>query len=257
MPVITITSDWGEKDHYSGTVKGAILSKMPEVTIVEITHNITPFDSEEAAFVLRHAYPSFPAGTVHIIGINTEESNKHAHTVAEKDKQFFIGTDNGIFSLLFDSLPEKIGELTLNQDSDYFTFSTRDRFVSAAVHLAAEKPFEEIATLKEKVVEKILLKPVESKDMIKGHVIYIDNYENVISNIREKQFAEIRQGRKFSIIFRSYQINKISKSYTDVPAGEIMALFNTGGHLEIAINQGNAAGLLGLGLKDMIRIEFN
>ncbi|MCB0804322.1 MAG: SAM-dependent chlorinase/fluorinase [Bacteroidales bacterium] len=256
MPIITLTSDWGDKDHYAGAVKGAILNKMSDITIVDISHKIPPFDIEQAAFILRNSYPSFPPGTVHIIGINTEESDKTGHTVVEYKRQFFIGTDNGIFSMLFDGKPDKVGELTINQDSDYFTFSTRDRFVSAAVHLASGNPMNEICDLKDNIVEKILLKPVEDAGMIKGHVIYIDNYENVITNITESYFKEIRKGRGFSIVFRSYEISAISKSYNDVARGEILALFDTGGYLEIAINQGNASGLLGLDLKDMIRIEF-
>jgi len=213
MPIITITSDWGEKDPYSGAVKGTILSKMPEAVIVEISHRIPPFDVEQAAYILKSCYTSFPAGTVHIIAVNTEESDKFAHTVVKHSGQYFIGTDSGVFSLIFEEAPAQIGELTLNQDSDYFTFSSRDRFVSAAVHLAAGKPMMDICDPKEKLLEKILLKPVVSDAEIKGHVIYIDNYENIISNISENQFKEIRKGRKFNIFFRSYNIRKISKSY--------------------------------------------
>jgi hypothetical protein len=257
MAIITLTSDWGLKDHYCGAVKGAILSKMPEATIIDISHTIPSFEIEQAAFVIRNAYKNFPGGTIHIIGINTEESEKNPHTVVEFNKQFFIGTDNGIFSLIFDKKPDKIVELGIPQDSDFFTFSSRDRFISAAVHLAQEKKIEELGSLKEKFIEKILLKAVVDNNIIKGHVIYIDSYENIITNIKKPLFIEISNGRKFNIFFRTHEISKMSSSYTDVPVGEILALFNSIRHLEIAINQGNAAGLLGLDYKDMIRIEFN
>ena len=256
MPIITLTSDWGQKDHYAGAVKGAILTKMPEATIVDISHQIPPFEIEQAAFVLKNAWRNFPKGTVHIIGVNTEESDKFGHTVVEKDGHFFIGTDNGVFSLLFDQLPDKIIELTITQESNHFTFSTLHRFVKAAVHLAAGKPVEELGSVHDKLVEKILLRPVVDEQVIKGHVIYIDRYENVITNITEGLFKEIGKGRKFSIVFRSYSITKLSQSYTDVAPGEILALFDSSGILEIAMNQGNAAGLLGLDYKDMVRIEF-
>lgn len=256
MAIITLTSDWGLRDHYSGAVKGAILTKMPEATIIDISHTIPSFEIEQAAFVIRNAYRNFPDGSVHIIGINTEESDKNPHTVVEFNKQYFIGTDNGIFSLIFDSKPDKIVELNIPQDSDFFTFSSRDRFVSAAIHLARGKKIEELGNLKDKIIKKILLKPVIDNDVIKGHVIYIDSYENIITNIREQLFREICMGRKLSIFFRTYEIKKISRSYTDVPVGEILALFDSNGHLEIAMNQGNAAGLLGLDYKDLIRIEF-
>jgi len=257
MPIITLTSDWGLKDHYTGAVKGVILTKMPEVRIVDISHNIPSFEIEQAAFVIKNSYANFPRGTVHILGINTEESDTYAHTVVEVDGQFFIGTDNGIFSLIFDQKPDKIVELNILQESDCFTFSSRDRFVKAAIHLAQGKKIEELGNLKESIVEKILLKPVFNNDIIKGHVMYIDSYENIITNVSQSFFKEARKNRMFNIIFRSYEINKISRSYTDVAPGEIVALFDSSSYLEIAMNQGNAAGLLGLGIKDMIRIEFS
>ena len=256
MPIITLTSDWGLKDHYLAAVKGSILKRLPGCTIVDITHDIPPFNIEQAAFVVKNAYPNFPDGTVHIIGINTEESDKFPHTVIEIDNQFFIGTDNGIFSLIFDKQPDHILELTIPQDSDFFTFSTRDRFVKAAIHIAQNKPLKELGEPKSKLNEKILFKPVTDQNTIKGHVLYIDGYQNIITNIEESLFKEIGHGRKFNILFRTYSINKISRSYTDVAPGEIVALFDSNQYLEIAMNQGNAAGLLGLDYKDMIRIEF-
>jgi S-adenosylmethionine hydrolase len=257
MPILTLTSDWGLKDHYAGAVKGAILSKMPEATIVDISHDIPSFEIEQAAFVIRNSYKNFPKDTVHIIGINTEESDKFSHLVVKVEDQYFIGTDNGIFSLIFDKKPDKIIELQIPQDSSFFTFSSRDRFVSAAVHLAQGKKMEELGEKRDSIVEKILLNPVVEKNVIKGHVVYIDSYENIITNIRESLFSEVGKGAKFNIFFRSYEITKISTSYTDVPIGEILALFDSNGYLEIAMNQGNAAGLLGLNFKDMIRIEFS
>lgn len=257
MPIITLTSDWGLKDHYLGAVKGAILSRLPEALIIDITHTIPSFNSEQAAFILRNAYPNYPKGTVHILAINTEESEKFPHTAIRYNGHYFIGTDNGVFSLLCDKPPDKVVEIQVPQDTDYFTFSTRDRFVKVAVHLAKGGKIEELGKVKNKILEKILLKPVIDKDVIRGHVMYIDSYENVIINITEPLFSENRKGRKFSIFFRSYEIKKISRSYQDVPPGEILALFDSNRYLEIAINQGNAAGLLGLDYKDMIRIEFH
>ncbi len=257
MPIITLTSDWGLKDHYLGAVKGAILSRLPEALIIDITHTIPSFNSEQAAFILKNAWSNYPKGTVHIIAVNTEESEKFPHTAIEYNGHYFIGTDNGIFSLLCDKPPDKIVEIQVPQDTDYFTFSTRDRFVKVAIHLAKGGRIEELGKVKNRILEKILLKPVIDKEVIKGHVMYIDSYENVITNITEPVFNEKKKGHKFSIFFRSYEIKKISRSYQDVPPGEILALFDSNRYLEIAINQGNAAGLLGLDYKDMIRIEFH
>ncbi len=256
MPIITLTSDWGQKDHYIGAVKGAILSKISDVTIIDISHSIPPFNIEHAAFVLKNCFRNYPEGTVHIIGVNTEESDKNPHIVVKAYNHFFIGADTGIFSMILDQPPETIIEMDIIQDSGFFTFSSRDRFAKAAAHLAAGKDIAELGNKIESLNKKILFEPVVTENLIKGHVIFIDSYENIITNIKEPLFKEVGNGRKFTIGFRTYEINKLNRSYSDVPVGEIVALFNSGGYLEIAMNQGNAAGLLGMDSKDLVRVEF-
>ncbi len=258
MAIITLTTDWGFKDHYTGAVKGALLSLMPDVTIVDITHHIPQFDIEPASFVIRNCYYNFPKGTVHIIGINTEASIESPHTAILYDGHYFIGADNGIFSLIFSGKPEKIIELNITQDSDYFTFSTRDVFVKAAVMILQGKKLEEIGFEKQTLNEQLHLSPVIEANTIKGNIIYVDSYENAISNISEKLFREVGKGRKFVITFRSgYEIEAISQAYKDVDPGEKLALFGTSGNLEIAMNMGNASSLLGLKMRDSVRIDFD
>lgn len=256
MSVITLTSDWGLKDHYLGAVKGKLLKLLPDTQIVDISHQITPFSSMQAAFVLRNCYHDFPEGTIHIIAVNTEESDKFPHCIIEIEKQYFIGTDNGTFSLLFDKNPDRIIELDILQDSNHFTFSTYDRFIKAAVELVKGTDLEKLGDKREKLVEKISFNPVTEGNIMKGIVIYVDNYENVITNITEDKFKDFGKNRKFDILLRGESLNKIHTSYSDVPVGEIVALFGTHGHLEIAVNQGNASSLLGLYLDRTIRIEF-
>lgn len=256
MAIITLTSDWGCKDHYLGAVKGKFLKLLPETIIIDISHNITPFNIEQAAFIIKNSYTNFPEGTIHIIAINTEESTTHPHTIVYIDEQYFIGADTGIFSLIFDKKPDKIIELDILQDSDYFTFSTRDRFVNAAVRLAKGEDLEKLGDLKDSINQKILFEPVTEKDVIKGIVTYIDSYENLFTNISENLFNQVGKGRQFSIYFRTNEVNKINKSYNDAPEGEIIAIFSSTGLLQIAINKGNASSLLGMSHKDPIRIEF-
>ena len=258
MAIITLTTDWGLKDHYAGAVKGTLLSLMPDITIVDITHNIPTFDIEPASFVIKNCYNNFPKGTIHIIGINTEASIETPHIVALYDGHYFIGADNGIFSLIFQDKPEKIIELNITQDSDYFTFPTRDVFIKAAYLIITGEKFENLGYEKQTLNEMIQLKPVIEVNSIKGNVIYIDSYENVILNITENLFREVGKNRRFSISFRSgYEIDTISHAYKDVDAGEKLALFGSSGFLEIAINMGNASSLLGLKMKDSIRIDFD
>lgn len=257
MAIITLTSDWGLKDHYTGAVKGALLSLIPDATIIDITHEIPPYDIEPASFVIRNCYHNFPKGTIHIIGINTEASIENPHIVALYDGHYFIGADNGIFPLIFAGKPEKIIELTITQDTDYFTFSTRDVFVKAAYLLSRGDKPEQIGVVRDNLFERISLRPVIEANIIKGNVIYIDAYENVITNITEDLFREIGKGKKYTISWRSgYEITEISHAYKDVDPGEKLALFGSTGHLEIAMCMGNASSLLGLKMKDSVRIEF-
>ena len=258
MAVITITSDWGLKDPYLASVKGAILSHLPDVTIVDISHQITPFDMNQASFVLRNSYRSFPAGTVHLIGINTEASIETPHTLVLYDGHYFIGADNGIFSLVFDRDPEKIIEIDVIQDSDYFTFSERDVFVKVAVHILSGQPAEKLGVPRSSLTRMISFQPVVDGSVIKGKVTYVDVYENLITNIGHHLFRTVGKGNRFTITFRNpqYVIHTLSTSYSDVPEGEMLAIFGTSGMLEIAMNRGNASSLLGMEVDDPVRIEF-
>ncbi len=256
MGIITLISDWGLSDYYVAAVKGMIYKFIPDVHIVDISHQIQPFDSAEAAYVLKNAYPSFPEGTVHIIGINTEESLKDIHIVAYYDKQYFIGTDDGIFSLIFDGEPESIYELDIPLESSIHTFSSRDRFAKAAAHLVSGGKPEELGAEKEELVKKMLFNPPINEDSLKGMIIHIDNYHNLITNITKSEFKKFTSGSKFDISFRSqkYKASEIHDSYGDVRPGEIVALFTSNELLEIAINRGKAASLLGIHKKDSIVI---
>jgi S-adenosyl-L-methionine hydrolase (adenosine-forming) len=258
MPIITLTSDWGLKDHYLGSVKGAIFRLLPDAQVVDICHDVPAFDLNQAAFIIKNFYPDFPEGSIHILGLNSEASISNPHTVVYHKGHYFIGADNGIFSMIFDETPEKIMELDVYQDSDYFTFPTRDVFVKVACHLASGKPLEELGHPRKTVLKKISFKPVFDGNLIKGKVIYIDSYENVFTNITEKFFAEHAKGKKFAILFRTaaYRITELSKSYNDVVEGEMLALFNSSGYLEIAINLGKASSLLGLKIDQPVLIEL-
>lgn len=256
--IVTLTSDWGLRDHYIAAVKGALISRLPDVRIVDISHHIDPFNLKQGSFVLRNAFPAFPKGTIHIVGINTEESETTPHIALLHDGHFFVGTDNGIFTLMFDVLPEKIIELEITQDSGYFTFSTRDRFVKAAVHLAKGGPIEELGNLRSDLKALISMQPQIDGNTIAGRVIYIDNYENVFLNISYTELENTGHKRKFSLNIKGhkYQINQLRSAYSDVPNGEIAVIASATGFIEIAINQGNAASLLGLHTDDVVLIEF-
>jgi len=248
MPVITLTSDWGLTDHYVGAVKGAILSKLPGAVIVDISHQIKHYDIRHAAFIIRNSYPDFPAGSIHIVAIDSIESDSQPHVVVKAKGHYFIGADSGLFSLILDEEPEQIISLRVPQDTGYFTFPSRDRFAKVACHLAAGKDLAELGEPLPALVVKLPLKAIIEKGMITGRVMYVDSYENAILNITEKEFRETIGNKPFSIHLRrsGHVIDRIVTAYGDVGEGEMCALFSSTGLLEIAINRGKASSLLGL-----------
>ena len=260
MSIITLTTDLGIKDHYVSIIKGEIYKQISEINIVDISHEITKFDIQEAAFVFKNSYKHFPEGTVHIIGINDELSNDNQHLAISINNQFFIGADNGIFSLIFDeTYPDKIIRLNIELESNNLTFAIKDVFLKAACHLIRGGTLEmlgnQIPDFKNKAA---MIKAVTSKDSIRGSIIHIDSYGNATTNINQETFNNISLGRNLEILYgkETESITKIRKQYKDVDEGERLALFSTDGLLEIAINQGKANELLGLYLYDIIRIEF-
>tara|TARA_B100000780_G_C21094885_1_gene441485 strand:- start:300 stop:1103 length:804 start_codon:yes stop_codon:yes gene_type:complete len=266
MAIITLTSDYGTKDYFTAAIKGALLSEAPEVQIVDISHKISPFNTEEAAYILKNAYHHFPEGTIHMIGIDAEATPNKLHIVCKVDGHYFIGADTGIFSLMFRHFKaEQIIALNISQDDDSIPFPMKDVFVKAACHINRGGTLQVIGRKINELKDLIDFQPTLSADrkILNGQVIYIDHYGNIISNITEKVFKESFAGVEFEIkLPRKYSIKTLHKSYSQVAEGEMLALFNSAGHLEVAMNKGDtnrangASGLLGIKVKDPIRIEF-
>lgn len=258
MAIITLTTDLGLKDYYIAAVKGTILKELPDTTIIDITHEIPSFDLQKTALIVKNCYLDFPKGTIHIIGVNSESDVDTPHVAIQHNEHYFIGADNGMFSLIFDTLPDKVVDLTLSQDTDRITFPTKDVFVKAACHIARGGTLEVIGKVKQEIAVRSMFRAVSENNIIKGMAIYIDHYGNALINITESMIKEFGRGRPFTIFFRSaeYSINKISNSYNDVPDGERVALYSSSGYLEIAMNKGNASKLFGINQGDVIRIEF-
>ena len=258
MAVITLTTDLGLVDNYVASVKGAILKGYPEATIIDITHEVPSFDLQKSAFILRNCYQDFPEGTVHIIGVNSEADVNTPHVALFANGHYFVGADNGVFSLIFDNPPEKVVELTISQDTNRITFPTKDVFVKAACHIARGGTLEVIGTAKYELSVRTMFRAVSENNIIKGIATYIDHYGNVITNISESQFKNFGNGRPFKILFRreEYEIDVISSAYSSVIEGERVALFSSTGYIEIAINKANASKLFGINQGDTIRVEF-
>lgn len=259
MAIITLTTDMGLSDYYVAAVKGSILSEMSEVTIVDVSHVIAPFDRFKAAFVLKNAYHHFPDGTVHIIGVETFEDEATMHVAVKINNHYFIGADSGIFSLMFpNQQADEIVQLTIQQEAEHQSFPLFNVFVKGACHMARGGSLETIGRKIQNFRQSLMISPTLGELHLGASIVHIDSFGNIITNIRQELFEEQRQNRRFVIIFRrnSKNISRLSKGYNDVIDGDVCAFFNSSNFLEIAINRGSIARLFGAKLNDIIRIEF-
>ncbi len=247
MPLLTFTSDIGIQDFMPGAIKGQIIQADPSFQIIDITHLLSPFNYPQAAYVCRNAIKNFGPGTFHLILINLFDE-KLEHLLLIEHNGHYIGcADNGLVTMILEEVPQKITALTLDKNRPKNVLYCTEVFAKAFSSLAAGTPFSEIGYPDISIKVKNPLRPMLGSNWIEGQIIFIDNFENVIVNISKEEFEEQRKGRKFSIVFKRDEIiEKLSETYADVQEGEKLALFNSAGYLEIAINKGNAAGLFGL-----------
>lgn len=247
MPLLTLTSDIGQQDFLIGAVKGQLLQSNAGFTLVDVSHNLPPFNYPQAAYVCRNAIKNFPAGTFHLILVNLFDEKPEHLLLAEHNGHFIGCADNGLLTMILEEVPQKVVALPLEPTEQKNTIYCTSVFAKAFNNLHNGKTIEETGDAGISINVKNPLRPVFGNDYIEGQIIFIDNFENVIVNISRDEFEEQRRERSFKIIFkRDEVIDKISETYADVNEGEKLAIFNSAGYLEIAINKGNAAGLLGL-----------
>lgn len=258
MGVITLTTDLGYRDFYQAALKGSIISLLPNVRLVDITHEIPSFNIQKAAFILQNAYHYFPKDTVHLIGIDTVFQEGSRYLAMKYNGHYFVGADNGIFSILLgENKAEKLVEIELLQDLRFLHFPLADILVKAACHIANGDNIDDLGPAIDAPLQRVTLAPIVDNNMIKGHVSYVDSFGNAISNISKELFNHVQKGRNFILHFkRNETIEMMSWHYNEVGEGEKLCLFGISNYLEIAINKGNASTLLGLYPDETIMIEF-
>ncbi len=276
MPIVTLTTDFGHKDYSVSVIKGALMQQISDITIIDISHEISPYNPSETAYILKNAFRSFPDGSIHIIGVESEWTPENVHLVMEFEEHYFICSDNGILSMIKDDVAAtKIVEINIH-GKIVSAFPVFDIFINVAAHIARNGKLEVIGKSVKEIKELTDIKPVINKDknQILGSVIYIDNYGNLITSIKESLFLEIGKSRNFTIFARSVKFKKIFKSYSqaidfNLPKGKReedgkkIALFNSAGHLELAVYKSNpqtvggAGSLFGLGYRDPVTVKFD
>ncbi|GMN12066.1 SAM-dependent chlorinase/fluorinase [Croceitalea sp. MTPC9] len=275
MAIITLTTDFGYKDHFVAAIKGNILKEVPNATIVDISHAISPLDTLECAYVLKNAYHHFPKDSIHIIGMDSEESVENEHIAVFANGHYFIGANNGVISLIVKDLkPEQVTQISI-PNTEINSFPVLEVFTKVACHLARGGKLGVVSNSFSSLKEIKVLEPRvtnEGKTII-GNVIYIDNYGNVVTNITKTLFEAYRNGRPFEIIARRQKITAIYNSYNDIVnynlpknqrkgPSDLLAIFNSSGNIELAIYKsdlnsvGGASTLLGLTNDAMITINF-
>lgn len=275
MSIITLTTDFGTKDHFVGAIKGTIYSELPSARIVDISHHISPFNITETAYILKNAYKSFPEGSIHIVGVDSELNAENKHIALKLDNHYFICPDNGVMSLLATEIkPEKIVEINIH-DRIATSFPVLDVFVKVACHIERGGTLEVIGKVIHDIKKMVELQPTigTGSNSIAGNIIFIDNYGNAISNISRKLFQDVGKGREFEVIANTYSFTKIYNKYSDIidfslpkvqrqKDGSRLALFNSANYLEIAIYRSNvktvggASSLLGLNYRDVLTVRF-
>jgi S-adenosylmethionine hydrolase len=255
MAIVTLLTDSGEIDHYVAAIKARILRENPAAVIVDLTHRIATCDIAHAAFVLRSVFRDFPPGTVHLTGVHATGNRDDQPVALQLEDHFFVGSDNGLFSLISDCQP---GQLVLleTEDGSPGTFPERDVFAPAAARLAAGTPLHELGKPVDSLKRMTDRHVKATRKLISGNVIHVDSYGNLITNIPQSTFEAVRQDRSFTIQFGGEKFRRLHTRYNQAEEGECVLLFNSLGLLEIGIYKGNASELLGLTYDSMVNISF-
>ena len=256
MPLITLITDYGTQDFYVGSLKGNLYSACEEARLVDITHEIPRHKLVQAAYVLKSCFADFPEGTFHLVLTDTEKDEGKPVLFKYKE-HFFLGVDNGLFNMFTDGAsPDWIIEL--DPEKVKCESKNHNKFFSTVIAALNEGiSAKKLGKVSNKLLSINAPRPAYGDWGIRGEVIYIDMYENVVLNIDKELFDAHCAEKPFFIEFKNLdRIEKICKSYSEVNPGEVLVFFNNSGYLEIAVNHGKAASLLGLKLETKVQIDF-
>jgi S-adenosylmethionine hydrolase len=247
VAIVTLTSDFGAKDYLAGAFKGRLLNQYALCNLIDITHEIAPFNFSEAAYIIKNSVTHFPSHSFHLLLVNMFDSVHSLPILAFHKGQYFGAPDNGLLPMVLGCQPEQAVALPIDVKNQFNSLAWADLFGKAISHIENGMPFQNLGSEPQQISEKNSLLANYGEDFIDGRIIFIDRFENVVVNISRAEFETVGKGRPFTIAFKSKDtIQKINEGYPQVSEGSSLAFFNAAGYLEIAVNKGNAAGLFGL-----------
>lgn len=253
-PLVTLTTDFGMDTAAIAAVKGRLHSLLSDFQFIDVSHHINPFDIAAAAIELGRVLPYFGENTLHLVAVDDELKRHGRYLMAQSGSCAVLAADNGIIGLLPEDFQENIREIP-----DEFCSETLSPAidimapVTAAWFAGGSDGWNQVSDYKRLQLQR----PFFADDNIRGNVLYVDGYCNVVTNISREMFNRYTAGRQFSIALNRFdRIHKISESYADVPEGEALAYFNVQGLLSVALNRQKASGLLGLKKMSSIIIEI-
>jgi hypothetical protein len=257
--VITLTTDFGTADHFVGTMKGVILSIAPRVRIVDITHEIAPYEIGEASFVLAQAWRYFPKGTIHVVVVDPGVGGARRPILAAAEGHHFIAPDNGALTMIYDAAPAKVRVISnakLMGKQVSRTFHGRDVFAPAAAHLARGVPAARFGKLIEDYARWSLAKPVRlSHNVWTGSILKVDRFGNLITNLHIDEFPDVKT-RPLELRVGVERVRRLALTYAETEIGEVCVIIGSSGYLEVAANQDSAAKKLGSGAGAPVELEI-
>ena len=257
-PIVAFLTDFGTRDHYAGVMKGVVLSICPDVTVVDVTHDLPAHDLTAAAYELAATYKYFPAGTIFVTVVDPGVGSTRRGIAVEAGDWKFVAPDNGVLTMVLRETPAKkaveLTERRYARPTISKTFEGRDRFAPAAAWLAKGTNITALGRPAHDLVELALPDLEETREEITGAVVRIDRFGNAVTNIDRKTFDRLAAGRTVVIEAAGKPIERIVATYADIPRGDVCALFGSTEHLEFASQQGSAAEIRGLAFGTPVRV---
>ncbi|MFT6873249.1 MAG: S-adenosylmethionine hydrolase [Roseivirga sp.] len=249
MTLITFTSDFGLSDHYVAYTKAGILKEYPEANIIDISHQIKPFDLAHMSHAIQSVFREFPLGTVHLIG-NERTQKTTSYIIAIIEEHIFVSPNNGVLSLISEKSPTDLFEIDLDEGEGFA------KLPAIAAKLAKGEQPGSFGKPTQNFTEYISRKARATRKEIAGHVIHVDHYGNLMTNIEKTDFDILSQNRNYRITFGRDAVSQVNTHFSDVDPGEVFFIFNINNKLMLGINQGHGAQLLGLEYDSPIIIKF-